>query len=920
MKQVYRLLAVSALFFFAFNWASAQGTLRGTVTSSEGEPLPGVTVSSLSSGKGTITDIEGKYALPLDQGSHQISFSYTSYERQVVPVTIGRGDATQDLVLKSSDVALGEVVISTGARSSQRTLTDSPLPVDILSSRDLKTTGQMTFDRALQYRVPSFNTVQTPVNDATSLLDPYEIRNMGPSRTLVLINGKRKNLSSLVYIQTSPGRGEGGADLSAIPNDAIQRVEILRDGASAQYGSDAIAGVMNIILKDRYNGGSLTLNTGITGKGDGEMVGLSLNNGANIGQKGFVNYTVALSHQALANRPGDVDAAGEANDFGANIADVQAFLRDRPDAGNINGDPEKAAARFCVNSGFDLSENVSVYANAAYVYKKVNSFANYRTPYWRTAGPDNFYSEQARLNGQPYVGYVPTFEGDLTDYNGTIGFRAENSGWKSDISFTTGGNQQLYTVGNSRNRSLGINSPLRFKPGGYAFRHNVGNIDVSKSLFDNLNFSIGTEFRQETFNIIAGDTSSYSGSGADSFPGIGASNESENTRYNYGGYVGLAWDISEAFLIDGTFRAEKYSDFGSTQVFKLSSRYKIFDALTVRGSYSTGFRAPMLHQIYLQIAQASFVPGQGIQTKGIFNNNSAQAAALGIAKLEPEKSQNITGGFGYSPNRNFNLTLDYYNIAVDDRIILGSEITSTDPNTQLFKVLQANGIVAASFFTNGINTRTSGLDFVANYRNVMVGGGKMGFNLAGNYMIYNKLEGAKSVSDYEGGNVTVPNGNVLNPRLVAGAGQSIFDITQEALLLSSRPKYKAILGVDWGKNKFSVNLNNTLIGPTTFRNAGMDPNLKVVFSPNIVTDLGASIEFGKNMTFNVNVNNLLNRLPQWDFKALNPAGETLLKDPAKVKNQSNLITFNQRYAIVTYDGSQFSQLGTTLSASVTVRF
>lgn len=918
MKQISKIVAVIAIFIFSSNWVSAQGTLRGTVKSSDGEALPGVSVGVLSSTKGTFTDVDGKYALPLERGTTQVSYSYTGFERQVVAVAVGSGDVNLDIVLKTSDIALGEVVISTGARSSQRTLTDTPLPVDILGAKDIKATGQTSFDRALQYRVPSFNTVQTPVNDATSLLDPYEIRNMGPSRTLVLINGKRKNLSSLIYIQTSPGRGEGGADISAIPTDAIQRVEILRDGASAQYGSDAIAGVMNIILKDKYNGGSLTLNTGMTSEGDGEMIGLSLNNGANIGERGFVNYTVALSHQALANRPGTVDAAGESSDFGAPLADVQAFLRNKPDAGNVNGDPEKAIARFCVNSGYALSENVDFYANAAYVYKKVNSFANYRTPYWRTAGADNFYSVQ---EGSAYDGYLPTFEGDLTDYNGTIGFRSENSGWKSDISFTTGGNKQLYTVNGSRNRSLGINSPLRFKPGGYEFRHNVGNIDVTKALLDNLNFSVGTEFRKETFNVYKGDTASFVGTGADSFPGIGESNESENTRYNIGGYVGLGWDITEDFLIDGTFRAEKYSDFGSTQVYKLSSRYKLMDdRLTLRASYSTGFRAPMLHQIYLQIAQQSFVPGQGIQSKGIFNNNSAQAKALGIPQLDAEKSTNVTLGLGYTPNRNFNMTLDYYSINVDDRIILGSEISSSDPNSQLYKVLQANGIVAASFFTNGINTQTSGLDFVANYRNVMVGGGKMGFNLAGNYTIYNRLEDAKSTSDYESGDVTKPNGNVINPKLVSDAGQSVFDIVQEALLLTSRPKYKAIFGIDWGKKKWSLNLNNTLFGPTTFRNAGLNSNLKVVFSPNIVTDLGGSIELGKNMTLTVNVNNLLNRLPKWDFEALNAAGETLLKDPAQVKNQSNLITFNQRYSIVTYDGSQFSQLGTTLSASISVRF
>jgi iron complex outermembrane receptor protein len=651
------------------------------------------------------------------------------------------------------------------------------------------------------------------------------------------------------------------------------------------------------------------------------MIGLTLNNGSNFGDKGFVNYTVALSHQSLANRPGDVDAQGEANDFGANLADVQAFLRDFPDAGNVNGDPEKAAARFLINAGIPVGDNSEVYGNMAYVYKKVNSFANYRTPYWR--GPeDNPYAQLAAAAGKPYVGYAPSFDGDLVDYNGTVGVRTDKNGWRSDVSFTTGSNKQLYTVNNSRNRDLGLNSPLTFKPGGYSFRHNVGNIDVSKMLIDNLNFSIGTEFRQETYEIIEGDTASYVGTGADSFPGTRENNASENTRYNYGGYVGLSYDITKDFLLDATVRTERYSDFGNAFVYKISSRYKLLDdKLTLRASYSTGFRAPQLHQIYLQIAQQSFVPGQGIQTKGIFNNNSPQAKLLGVGQLKAEESTNITVGFGLKPSRNFNFTLDYYNIAVDNRIILGSEIGPTgDPNNALDKVLADNGIVAASFWTNGINTRTSGIDVVASYRNVMLGSGKLAFNLAANYVINNGLEGAKSTSDYESGDINQPNGNVINPSLIAAAGKSVFDYTQDALLFSSRPKYKAILGIDYGVKKISVSLNNTLFGPTTFRQAGLNANLKTVFKPAVVTDLGLNFELSKTLSLGINVNNILNVLPKWELKALNAAGEAVLADPVQVKNNSNAITFNQRYNIVTYDGSQFSQLGTTLAANLRVTF
>jgi iron complex outermembrane receptor protein len=835
------------------------------------------------------------------------------------------GSTVVDFTLEESYGDLSEVTVTVGSRNVQRTKTTTPLPVDVLSTADLKTTGQVSFDKALQYRVPSFNTVNTPVNDATSLLDPYEIRNMGPSRSLILINGKRKNASSLVYVQTSPGRGEGGADISAIPNEAIDRVEILRDGASAQYGSDAIAGVMNIILKGRGDQGLLSLNTGITHKGDGQMIGVTLNNVANIGSKGFLNYTVSLSNQSLANRPGKVDAEGEASDFGASMSSVQAFLSAHPDAGNINGQPATAAARFLINGGLPLNDNSEIYFNTAYIFKKVNSFANYRTPYWR---PTDY--GLLTPSGQPYQGYVPTFEGDLNDYHGTLGVRSNLNSWLTDMSFTFGGNRQMYTVANTINRGLRSSSPILFKPGGYDFRHIVGNIDATKRLSDKVSLGLGSEFRSERFEIIAGDTASYlTAPGADSFPGFPESSKGVSTRFNFGGYVDLGWDITDAFLLNGTVRLEKYSDVGTGRsnygnqssfdnkdardeqtsfVWKLSSRYKVSDNVIIRGSASTGFRAPSLHQINLQLAQASFVPGQGIQIKGIVNNRSAQAKLLGVPTLKPEKSTNLTFGLGLNPVKNLSITLDYYRIKLEDRIILSSEISAggTPQSAQLDAVLKSNGIVAVSFFTNGINTITSGLDFVAGYRNIGLGSGRLNLNLAGNYQFQNELDGGLS--------------NVTNPALIKSANKSVFDFTQEALLLSSRPEYKIIVGGDYNLSKVSINLNNTVFGPTTFRQNGLNENLKTKFKTKIVTDLGSTIKLSKNIDFGVTLQNLFNVLPEWEFKALNAAGQAILNNPAQLKNNSNLITFNQRYDIVTYDGSHFSQLGLTFAANLSIKF
>ncbi|QKJ63084.1 TonB-dependent receptor [Flavobacterium sp. M31R6] len=901
-----------ALLFFLLNvtFMMAQREVSGIVKDKTGTPLPGVNVQEKGTKNGISTDMNGSYKLNVNEGATLV-FSYIGFTTVTKPATTAIINV--DLEEESGGQKLEEVVV-TGTRTAPRSNTTSALPIDVLSSKDLTATGQATFDKALQYRIPSFNTVNTPVNDATSLLDPYEIRNMGPSRTLILINGKRKNLSSLLYVQTSPGRGETGADISAIPTDAIERVEILRDGASAQYGSDAIAGVMNIILKKNHSDGSLTIRSGITGEGDGEMLGVTLNNGTTVGGNGFLNYTIDFSKVNQANRPGTVDAEGDAGDFGAPLAEVQSFLARRPDAGNINGSPETAAAKFLINGGNDLNDITQVYYNAAYVYKKVNSFANYRTPYWRTLDPANPYLNDFFGNGDDanpsYDGYVPTFEGDLNDYNATLGFKTTKNGWNTDMSITTGGNSQTYSVNNSVNRSnikqssidpdTGLpavdpitgqviytnkyqeNSPISFKPGGTSFNHIVGNIDISKTLSDHISIGFGSEFRTETFGVQAGDEASWEGIGADSFAGNRPENSGKWNRYNFGAYGDLAWDVTKDFLINGTVRYEDYSDFGDATVWKLSSRYKFLDdKVTLRGSVSTGFRAPTLHQIYTQKSQYSFVPGQGIQVSGIINNISPQARQLNIPQLDAEKSTNITVGIGSKPFKNFNFTLDYYNIKVEDRIVLGDK-----QNTQFGSV---------AWFSNSFDTRTSGLDVVMNYNNIGIGSGKLGFNLSGN--------------------ITFQNERISPVR----AGDS-FSQTLESLMFTSRPETKWILGANYEIGKFGFSLNNTYFGKTTFNQDGLNADLKTEFIPKIVTDLGITFSATEKLTLAFNVNNIFNVLPEWKFVAENAAGSAILADPAQVKTQYNLITFNGRYSQVTYDGSHFSQLGTMLNLSLNYKF
>jgi iron complex outermembrane receptor protein len=912
---------LNLLFFLLCSFIMvAQKEVTGIVKDTKGNPLPGVNVIEKGTSNGTSTDMDGKYKIRISEDSFLV-FSYVGYTT-VTKSTLG---IVLNITLSEEGGQNLEEVIVTGTRTAPRSNTTAALPIDVLTSKDLVGTGQVTFDKALQYRIPSFNTVNTPVNDATSLLDPYEIRNMGPSRTLILINGKRKNLSALVYVQTSPGRGETGADISAIPTDAIERVEILRDGASAQYGSDAIAGVMNIILKKGTTGGSATLRSGITGKGDGETFGISINNGTTVGDNGFVNYTIDFSKSEMANRPGMVDAAGEFRYWGGTttgvntLADIQKFLAGKPDAGNINASPETAAAKFLINGGKNINENAQLYYNAAYVYKKVNSFANYRTPYWRASalnatdlasgnyGGPYPYLPSLFGNGTlaDYQGYAPTFEGELNDYNATFGYKFNKNGWIADASITTGGNQQNYTVGNSHNRSTDVNGdfiyaaipnvytgPIRFNPGGVGFTHYVGNIDITKEITDKFSIGFGSEFRNEIFEVRAGDEASYIGVGADSYQGNTPENSGKFNRYNIGYYASASYDFSDNFLVDGTIRFEDYSDFGSKSVWKISSRYKFLDdKVTLRGSASTGFRAPTLHQIYTQKVQSSFAAG-GIQLEGIINNVSSAARLRGIPSLKAESSTNYTVGLGIKPSKNFSATLDYYNISVKDRVVLGDRITFSPGNIQ-------------AFFTNAIDTKTSGLDLVANYRNIEIGAAKLAINLSGNYTIENALDGP-----------------VRNIASVQAVNQTVFGATSEALLLTSRPKFKIIAGADVEVNKFTFSLNNTVFGPAKFKNADLyDKALTVEFKTKVVSDLGVTFRATDKINIALNVNNLFNVLPEWKLKSDGSAGaDAILNNPATLKDQINDLTFNGRYSQMTYDGSHFSQLGTIWNLSLNYKF
>ncbi|NND26259.1 MAG: TonB-dependent receptor, partial [Flavobacteriaceae bacterium] len=721
---------------------------------------------------------------------------------------------------------------------------------------ELRNTGQPTVDKMLTYKIPSFNSTNQTISDATAHFDPADLRGLGPSRTLVLVNGKRKNQSALVYINDTPGKGEVGVDLKSIPAAAIERIEVLRDGASAQYGSDAIAGVINMVLKRDVEFTTVNVTSGVTTEGDGFNFGADLNTAIKIGENGgFLNFTAGYYEQEETNRAG---TPGEDVLFGiaSDDPDWGAWLAQNPDLGMTVGQPEIKKTDVFYNVGIPFkSGNGEVYTFGGLTYRKGKSFALYRAPYW-VPDPFNLLHEA----GTTYQGFQPTFETDIRDNNATLGVKFEALDFNVDVSGSFGRNAVDYMVNNSLNPVLGASSPTSFDVGAYTFSNLLANLDISRN-FGDVNIAFGAEIKEERFTSKAGQPASYVGNGVQSFPGLQPSNEVSAKRDNYGIYADLEWEPTEEFLIGGAVRYEDFSDFGDNTSWKVNARYSLGDEGAIRGSYSTGFRAPSLHQIYLSNIQ-TLISGGTVSNQGTFNNvDPVIRDGLGVPQLSAETSKNITAGITYKPVSNLSLSVDFYNVKVDDRVLFTGEIGfdgDSGSTNSVEQILLDNQITSLKFFVNAVNTNTTGVDVVASYRNIELGSGNLTATLAANF------------------NETKIDGQIDTPDLLAQNGYEIFNRKEQSRITSARPKTKVLLGFDYNVDKWNFILNNTYFGEVSWKhsNNGLngadlgngplpteDSAFDQTFAGKIVTDLIISYDFSDKITAGVSVNNLLNVYP-----------------------------------------------------------
>lgn len=816
--------------------ALAQTTISGVVKDETGESLIGVSVQVKGSSVGTATDFDGSFSLDVPQEVGTLVFSSIGFVTQEVGYS---GSMSNMMITLSQDANKLDDIVVTGSRGKPRTILGSPVPIDNINAAELRSSGQTTVDQMLNFKVPSYNSSNQAISDATAHFDPSELRNLGPSRTLVLVNGKRKNQSALVYVNDTPGKGEVGTDMKAIPAAAIERVEVLRDGAAAQYGSDAVAGVINIVLKDDAQRGSISAAAGITTQGDGLNFVLDANKGFALGDNGYINLTGSFYTQDATNRAGEPGGDGL---FGVIFGDdailngTHPWIQANPDLGMTIGQPKYTKLSALANFGTSYGESGEFYGTIGYTRRDGESYALYRAPYWIT--------DDAGLltpDGEAYNGFQPTFETAVNDYTAILGTRNNIGGWDTDLSVTLGGNDVAYTIGNTINPSLLPNSPTEFDAGAYAFDNIIGNLDISKQ-FGDATLSLGTELRSESFEVVAGQEESYVNGGAQSFPGLQPSNELDESRNNIGVYAGLDYDVSENTLIGGAVRFENYSDFGSNVSWKLNARQHFADKNgAIRASVSTGFRAPSLHQIYLSNVQ-TLVSGGTVSNQGTFNNVSPVIKGLGVPALDAETSFNVTAGITYKFTPEFSFSADYYNIAVDNRVLFTGEIgfDGDDANTNpVEQILIDNSVTSIKYFVNALDTRTQGLDLVLNYNS-------SSWDFVGSLNL---------------NETTIENDEISSPGVVGEVGYDIFNRKEQSRVTSARPKTKALVGITYKMdNGLRVSLNNTYFGEVTWQHAS-DPGKDQTFAGKVITDLIVGYKVNEDMGLNLTVNNLFNVYP-----------------------------------------------------------
>ncbi len=852
-----------------------------------------------------------------------------TYRRKLLPVAIAgmlllgissvqaqqetdRGDTETSPQEQGPQPPIDDRVVALGTRSAGRTATESPVPVDSISAEAMRDTGHTEVGRMLQSLAPSFNFSSSSISDGTDALRPATLRGLGPDQTLVLINGHRRHGSALVHVNTSVGRGTSGTDMNAIPASAIKRIEVLRDGAAAQYGSDAIAGVINIVLHDHTEGGRVYGQWGQTEKGDGTTRLASFNQGFRLFDRGFLNFTLEYRDRDRTNRAGlqgDCIFAGSCTPLPDG-----SFLTDDPREITFDrksfriGDADSEHLSAVANLAIPLSPDIELYGFATYSDRDNTSGGFYRNAGSATQNP-RFMFDGTPVNGGQGLfpsGFLPLINTDIEDISGNIGVRGEmTNGWNWNVGAGWAVNTFEFFISNSLNASMVSatgTSPTEARAGDLELTQLTLDFDAYRPMSWG-SIAFGASYRDDGYELNPGELLSFAdfnpdvpnpaappgAAGIQVFPGFRPENAVDEDRDSFAVYLDAEYDQIDRLLLNAAVRFEDYSDFGSTFNAKGALAYQVADTFRLRGSISTGFRAPSLQQQFFNSTSTQFVTdpdtGESVsQERGTFRNDSAVAQALGIPKLEEETARNASVGFIVQPFADWTLTADYYNIKIDDRVVISGALgLGLDPD--LDEALLSANATSAQFFLNAADTTTQGVDVVLTHLRRLFGG-NFNLSVAANY------------TDTEIDSV-VPPESLAN---VPGIGELVFTSQDRSILEEWQPKSRVNATGDWSRGPFSVNLALNRFGKYTVEEGGQN---RQTFSAKTLVDLQFRYAFDNGLQVRLGGNNIFGTTP--DRNKIGQARGGRIVDSAGnvIVDSPGVFRFSRRSAPFGFNGAFF---------------
>lgn len=867
--------------------AQANGKIQGKVTDANtGSPLPGANITVIGTQTGAAATASGEYTLSLKPGKYTVQASFVSYKPvKVEIVVVGGKTVVQNFKLQSDLIGTGEVVVL-GSRRTGRTVVDSPVPVDVLTAKEIHQTGATQTTQLLKMLVPSFNQPQNTITDGSDEVRPAAIRGMNPDHVLVLVNGKRRHSSALIHVNGSIGRGSSGVDLNAIPVGAIERIEVLRDGASAQYGSDAIAGVINIILKKKVGldisataGENITTQERGYAENEANIAGENASSYSWDGNVEKVNITdgfstdINLGYGFQVGETGTIYLSGVyVNHNGTNRAGLdprQQYFNIDWATTNVTPDPrEKTFNRLNHHRGDSRTVDVGAFLNADIPLKDNLTFYAFGGYTYRTGFAGGFYRRSLDNRNVRAIypdGFLPKISPKIYDGSIVAGLKGSMGKWSYDFAQTYGTNTFNFNTFNTLNASFGTKSKTSFDDGSLKASQAVTTADFLRTYdigtSEPLNVAVGAEFRWENYQIVAGEPMSYENGGvpvldgpnagqpapvgSQVFPGFSPRNEQNESRTNFGVYVDLDNNVVKNWTVSIAGRYEYYSDFGSAFAGKFATRYEFAKGFALRGAVSNGFRAPSLSQEFFTSIATNFIGGVPFEV-GTFPVNTDVAKALGAKPLKAETSVNTSAGLTYSRD-NFDLTVDGYLINLSNRIVLSENFRGGN----IPSFLQARGINATGgrYFTNAVDTKTYGVDITARY----------GFRLSQKSSL--KLIVAMNFNKTE---ITNRDEIQTPAEIKAITDIPLLGRVEQGRIEKGQPLTSWDFSANYVYDKFASTLRVHRYGE--YSDLNQDPKRDQTFGNVWNIDLDLSYAFFPQLTLAVGVNNLFDVYPDKVFK------------------------------------------------------